>query len=207
MSLIGQGPSHNDPTFTGDVDRNVEKGDGQTINGDFGWEDITSEITVRGVGGTNPPWAQVGAGPFRAYNFGVNDECWMAFHIPHDIVPSSDLFLHTHWFGDGTNTNIVKWQYTYTYAKGFVQEAFDPTGTVITAEEAANATAYQHQITETAAITIPTLTEPDGLVYVHIKRVTNGGTDNTDNIFVLTSDIHYQSTGIKTMNKAPDFYV
>ena len=61
-------------------------------------------------------------------------------------------------------------------------------------------------VTETAAITIPTLTEPDGLLYVQVKRITNGGSENTDNIFMITSDVHYQSTNLTTKNKAPDFY-
>ena len=172
----------------------------------FGWRDITGEVQTRGVGATDPAWTQIGSGPFSAYAFALNDVCWMAFHVPHDIVPNTDIHLHTHWLSDGTDTEAVRWEYTYTYAKGFNQAAFDTTGTTVTAEEAASGTAYQHMVTETAAITISGLSEPDGIVYVRIRRVTNGGTDNTDTIFMLTSDVHYQSTDQSTFGKAPNFY-
>jgi len=173
----------------------------------FGWRDITSEINVRGVGATDPTWSQIGSGPFFAYDFAVNDVCWMSFHIPHDIVPNSTINLHAHWLSDGTETNSVKWEFIYAYAKGFDQAAFDmAAGTTVTAEEAASGTAFQHMVTETTSQTISGLDEPDGIVYTRIRRITNGATDNTDSIFLLTSDIHYQSTNIATRQKSPNFY-
>ena len=180
-----------------------------------GWRDITGPIVVKGVGANDPTWDQIGSGPFYAYNFALNDECWIPFHIPHDIVPINDdntletikLYFHTHWITDGTNTNTVKWQFTFSHARGFGQEAFDvATGTVVTAEEAASGTAYTHMVTETSGSTIANLTEPDGILYMHLKRITNGGTDNTDNIYVLTSDIHYLSNSLGTYSKSPSFY-
>ena len=172
----------------------------------FGWRDITGPIIVKGVGAADPSWTQVGSGPFFCYSFAVNDECWIPFHIPHDIVPNAPIHIHTHWFPSGTNTAVVKWQYTYTYAKGFNQGAYTAAGTVITAQEAGPGIAYQNMVTETAAIAIDGLSEPDGILYLHMKRVTNGGTNNTDTIFVTTADIHYQTTGMATIGKAPGFY-
>lgn len=199
-----------DGLFVGDIYRDVTSGEGEKIGpdptGDFGWRDITGAVEVRGVGSNDPSWSQIGSGPFYGYKFAVGDECWMCFHIPHDIVPSSDIHLHTHYLTDGTNTNSVKWQYVYTYAKGFDQENFSATGTTITSETTPPGSAYRHMVSETAAITIATLTEPDGLIYVHISRITNGGTNNTDGVFMLTSDVHYQSTGLATKGKAPNFY-
>lgn len=174
---------------------------------DDGWRDITGPIVVKGVGATDPDWVQIGSGPFWAYRFSLNDECWIPFHVPHDIKPGTDIHFHTHWLTDGTQTASVKWEFTYAYAKGFNQEAFDmDTGAVVTAEEAASGIAYQHMVTETAAVTIPTLTEPDGIIYVNLVRITNGGTNNTDEVFLLMSDIHYQSITVGTPGKAPDFY-
>ena len=92
------------------------------------------------------------------------------------------------------------------YARGFNQDAFNTAGTSVTAEEAGPGTAWQHMVTETAGVTVTNLDEPDGIVYTRISRITNGGTDNTDDIFVLTADLHYQSTGMPTLNKAPTFY-
>ena len=172
----------------------------------FGWRDITAQVTIRGVGATDPDWVQIGPSPFFAYRFAVGDMAWFAFHVPHDIVPGADIHLHAHWIADGTNAAVVRWEWTYTYAKGFNQGNFNATGTVVEAEQAAAGTAYRHMVTETAAIAIPGLTEPDGIIYVRLRRVTNGGTDNADGIFLLTSDVHYQTTDAATIGKAPNFY-
>lgn len=172
----------------------------------YGWKDITSQVIVRGGGATDPPWEQIGSGPFYAYNFDVGDMCWFAFHVPHDIVPNSDVHFHAHWIPSGTNAQPVKWEWIYSYQKGFNQGAFSATGTTVTAEQAGPGVAYQHMVTETSAVTISGLTEPDGIVYVRLRRVANGGTDNTDSIFLLTSDIHYQTTQQATAGKAPNFY-
>mgnify|MGYP003572056674 CR=1 FL=1 len=178
---------------------------GDAVTQDFGWRDITGQVDTR-LGATNPTWTQIGSGPFYAYAFSVNDECWVNFHIPHDIVPGSDIHLHCHWLTSGTSTNSVKWEWYYSFAKGFNQAAFNTTGTLITAEEAASGVAYQHMVTETAAITISALTEPDGFLLTRMRRVTNGGSENLDTVFVITTDVHYQSTNMPTSGKAPDFY-
>jgi hypothetical protein len=170
-----------------------------------GWADITSEVKARGVGATDPGWAQISATSFYAYSFALNDQVWMNFHIPHDYVLGTDIYLHAHWIPDGTNTNSVKWQFIYAYAHGHNQAAYNLAGTTITAEQTVGGTQYQHYVTETAAITITDM-EPDGIIMVNITRITNGATDNTDGIFLLTGDIHYQSTGHGTPKRAPDFY-
>jgi hypothetical protein len=174
---------------------------------EFGWRDITSEVRTRGVGATDPSWTQIGSSAFSAYAFAVNDVSWHSFHVPHDIVPDSEVFFHIHWITDGTSTNTVKWQFEYCYAKGFDQAAFDVASpATATAEEAASGTAYQHMVTETSGQAITGLTEPDGIIQVKVTRLTNGGSENADTVFMLTSDIHYQSTSAATYGKAPDFY-
>ena len=170
-----------------------------------GWRDITSEIKSRGVGPTDPGWAQINATPFYAYSFAINDQVWMPFHIPHDYKKGTDIYLHAHWLPDGTDANSVKWQFTWSYAHGHNQAAFDLTGTVITAEQTVGGTQYQHYVTETIAITVPDM-EPDGILQVNIVRITNGATDNADGIFLLTCDVHYESDNRGTLNRAPDFY-
>lgn len=176
--------------------------------GGFGWRDITSQVTVRGGGADNPPWSQIGSGPFYGYKFELSDECFMTFHIPHDIVPNSNIHIHTHWLPDGTSTANVTWQYTYVYARGFNQDAFDmATGATVTVQDAGPGIAYQHMVSECNAITLANLDEPDGLVYVRIKRIANGspgGADNANGIFMLTSDVHYQSTNLATIGRTAD---
>lgn len=173
---------------------------------DFGYRDITGEVRTRGIGATDPAWTQVGATPFYAYAFAVNDVCWIDFHIPHDYTIGTDIYIHTHWFPSGTNTNSVKWQYEYAYAKGHNQGAFNfATATTVTAEQSPPGTAYQHMVTETVAQTVTGM-EPDGILAVKMTRITNGATDNADTIFVQTLDVHYQSTNLATKNRSPSFY-
>jgi hypothetical protein len=176
----------------------------------FGWRDITTQVISRGVGPTDPPWTAINSGPFSAFKFDVGDQVWAAVHVPHDIVPGTDVYFHAHWMRDNaqpsTAAEPVKWEFTYTYAKGFDQEAFNDAGETPVTAEAASATSFQHMVTETDAVTITGLTEPDGIIYMRVRRVTNGATENTCGIFLLTTDVHYQSTNLTTRGKAPGFY-
>lgn len=185
----------------------------------FGWRDITSDISVRGVVATDPTFTQVGSTAFRFYRFAVDKLVWMNFHIPHDYLPGSPIHFHAHWFVDDSASpasGAVTWQWTYAYAKGFNQEAFDfalanspqTTASVVTATQDTGAP-FQHMVCETDAVTIPGLTEPDGMVCVQLKRISNGTSplnELSSAPFLITSDIHYQSTNMATKQKAPDFY-
>lgn len=170
------------------------------------YRDILGQISVRGVGASDPAWSIIGATTFSAYKFSVGDEIWISFHLPHDYILGSGIFFHAHWVPDGTNTNSVKWQFTYSYAKGHNQGAFGlASPTTVTAEQVVGGTPYQHYVTETAEITDDTF-EPDGIINVHVSRITNGATDNTDGVFLFTTDVHYQSNNLGTINRAPNFY-
>ena len=172
----------------------------------FGWRDILGQVINKGVGSNDPPWSQIGTSVFYAYKFAVNDEVWIPYHIPHDLVPNTAIYFHAHWLPDGTNVQPVKWEFSYIYARGFDQDNFSIPGTTVTAQEAPPGTAYRHMVTETAAVTIANLDEPDGIIYTRCRRITNGGTDNANGIFLLTADVHYQSTNLATKQKAPNFY-
>lgn len=170
-----------------------------------GWHDILGQVVQRGVGSNDPVWEDISGSDFYAYRFNLGDEVWMQFHFPHDYILGTDVYIHVHWLPDGTNANSVKWQFDYTWAKGHNQAAFNMTGTTITAEQTVGGTAYQHYVTESDAISNAAF-EPDGILMVRVSRITNGGTNNTDNIYMLTSDIHYESDNKATLNRAPDFY-
>lgn len=48
--------------------------------------------------------------------------------------------------------------------------------------------------------------EPDGILLIRIRRITNGGVENADGIFMITSDCHYQANTFATKNRTPNFY-
>ena len=194
-----------------------------TLKGSYGWRDITSDIVTRGLGATDPAWTQVGSTAFRFTRWQVNDVCWFQYHIPHDLyVPptgNASVFFHVHWFVDDSaspTSGEVTWQWTYAYARGFNQDAFDfslansplTTANIVTKTQATGV-AFQHMVAETAEVTIPNLTEPDGIISVQIKRIANPQSpvnELSSDPFMITSDVHYRSTNISTVNKAPNFY-
>jgi hypothetical protein len=176
----------------------------------FPWRDLTGDITVRGSGAADPTFATYTGTVMRQYSFSATteQEVFIVFHVPHDYVPSTNIYLHAHWSNAAAtpNTGDVVWGFDYSFAKGFNQEAF-PAFTTITVTQACPATRYQHNIAETTAITIASLTEPDGLILVRAYRKAADGADTcTDAVFLHTVDIHYQSTGIGTKNKVNNFY-
>jgi len=127
----------------------------------FGWRDITVQVIARGVGATDPTWAQVDSTSMYAYKFDFG-------------LANSPL----------TTANTV------------------------TATQAAGAP-YTHMVTETSAVTIPGLTEPDGMIYFRLRRISNTTSpvaDQAAGVFLVTSDLHYQSTNMATKQRSPNFY-
>ena len=171
---------------------------------------MISPLTTAGVGGANRPLpANFGTtttgDPYQALAFALNDYAFAtAFHCDHDIKPGGKAYIHVHWSTNGTSTATVKWQMTVRRSKGHNQASFANTEQVFTVEQAASGVAWQHMITETSAFI--TLTEPDELIMVTIKRITNGGTNNPNTVFGLMCDLHYESDREVTPNKAPNFY-
>jgi hypothetical protein len=183
----------------------------------FPWADITGEIILRGVGATDPAFNTY-RGNIRGYQFAVNDEVWNVFHIPHDYVPGSDLFIHCHWSHAATTVTggSVTWGFDITSARGHNQEAFAASVNPTVAQNAST-TQYQHMIAEVqfsagspSATQINNSTiEPDSLVLVRTYLSANAMTVSGGGVpdpFLHTVDIHYQSTGIGTKQKAPAFY-
>lgn len=167
-----------------------------------GWKDLLGPFTPRDAGISVPALTVVGASAIRLPLWQLDDIGYYSFHIPHDYAIGTQVYFHTHWLVDSTSTNTVKWQVTYYYARGYGVDAFSLNGggTVITIEQAPTGTAYAHMVSESAAITIANL-EPDGYLLAELKRITNGGTDNTNNLFAWNLDIHYQSIEESTANR------
>lgn len=128
-----------------------------------------------------------------------------AFHVNHDIKIGGSAYIHIHWSTDGNDSNTVKWEFQVSRALGHNQEYFTAE-TSYFVEGTPNG-AWRHLISEVGEEDKLILTEPDELFLVTVRRVSNGGTDNTDNVFGLTVDFHYESDRDSTPNKAPNFYI
>ena len=183
----------------------------------FTWRDLKGKVTQRNIGGSKPTHALY-RDTLRQYQFAAGKEEYFTYHIDHDHVPDSDIFLHVHWShaGDDVSGGTITIEYEITYAKGFNQGAFGASvsttfaGTVST-------TQYQHITSEIQISAVsPSANqldsndlEPDGIIEARIKITSNDITVNAGGVpdpFIHEVDIHYQSTSIGTKEKAPNFY-
>lgn len=178
----------------------------------FGWQDILGYVQPRPSGGTVPTFQQIDTGlAFFGLKFDVGDETWITYHLPHDYIPNTDIYIHAHWIANpnGSNrTQPVKWEFSWAYASGYDVAQFNlTTPTIVTATTTPVATAYRHYISEVSLGAGSGVgMEVDGLIFMRVRRVTNGGTDNGGGIYLLLADCHYRSHGLPTKNRNPDFY-
>lgn len=170
----------------------------------YGWTDLIMGVTGAASGGGTPTQTVFGpSANIKQTAFTIGDSVYISGHFTHDMLQKSTAYLHVHWATDGTDVNTVKWECRYTIADGYDTEAF-PAETVLTLEEAGPGTAWQHMITEDGVgFTVPDI---DALILLELKRVTNGGTDNTDTVFGLFVDIHYQVGQVATPSRSPNFW-
>ena len=186
----------------------------------FGWRDLEGQIIPKTSGVGSPTLANF-RGAIRGYSYAAGEDGDCVYHIPHDYLPGSDLFLHLHWAHNGTAiSGSLTVDLAVTYAKGHNQANFPaPVSAQITYNTVNIATTpqYRHRIDEiqisakspSAAQFDTDDIEVDGIILVNfdvaaIPTIT-GGSPNEPFLFYL--DLHYQSTNMPTKQKAPDFYV
>lgn len=181
----------------------------------FGWHDLFSQLTSDGYNG--PTW-ELYSGGIKQLSFTETASAYFSYHIPHDYVVGSDIFIHSHWSHNCANVTggDVTWSYELTYAKGHGQAAFG-TPILLSGTQISSTIQYNHMIIESQASIAggsPTqlntsLIEPDGLifgkVYLSANNITvsSGGVPNP---FLHTVDIHYQSTSMGTKQRFPNFW-
>jgi hypothetical protein len=181
----------------------------------WGWRDMLGQLTIRGGGIQDPSWV-VYRGVIYQYQFTLNDEVTISFHLPHDYVPGTDIYAHTHWSLNGAGiTQNCTWEFSSIYSKGHDQEAFSAV-TVTSFLQASSTTQYQHMIAETpissaggtaGVLYANSVFEVDGLIIMRVKLSANSGTGTgTSRPFLHMVDLHYQSTNMATKGKAPAFY-
>lgn len=193
----------------------------------FGWRELLGKISVKAIGANDPTWA-IFRGSIYAYKCSnaIMQETWQDFHIPHDYVPGTDMYVHVHWAQNTVDTGgtagvpgDVKWLFDISYASGHGTPggAADPFTATITQSvtQQGPTTQYGHMIAEVAftnsggdATHIDNATiQVDGILMCRTYRDPGDAADTLDqNPFILFVDIHYQSTNIATKNKAPNFY-
>ena len=183
----------------------------------FPWHDITGALNVDGDSANRAPFNTYrNTIKSRQFTTGLK-EAFVDFHIPHDYVSGTELYIHVHWshISATVTGGSATWGIEMIYAKGHDQAAFAASVTP-TILQNASTTQYQHMIAETAMTTSggsgtqldTALIEADGVVQARIYLDSNDITDSVTvpDPFVHFVDIHYQSTGIGTKQKTPDFW-
>lgn len=183
----------------------------------YPWKDKEG-FAIFNTGGANAPAITAyRGGNCRALAFVANDRLDYQFHMPHDWAPGTDLYAHVHWSHNGTAiTGNASFQLDYTYAKGHNQADFvaEKTQTITYATTNIGTTPqWRHRIDEVqlsdATGSLNYLNranlEVDGLILLALK-LTALPTITGGSLFVHMVDLHYQSTGVGTKQKAPAFY-
>ena len=184
----------------------------------FGFRDLLGEVFQRNTGATKPTRAAWKGGTF-GFQFGAGDNEEFEFHIPHDYVPGTDIFLHIHWGHNGAlvTGGTCTFDYELTYAKGYGQGVFGANAVSTIVSAAATTAQYSHEITEAQAsvsggsgtqIDADDL-EPDGVIKATIGLNANNLTVSGGGVpdpFIHYVDIHYQSTNMATKDKNVPFY-
>ena len=191
----------------------------------FGFADLLGDQFSKNTGGTKPTLVAYN-GAVDAWQFSNGDEAFLTYHIPHDYVSSTDIYLHIHWSQNnaGATGGTVDFKYFAIYAKGHNQASGSAfTSTPITAtfssididDGGSGLVRYQQHLTEviisaaseTSALFDRDDFEPDGVIELTLEMDANNLTGTPSDPFIHYADIHYQTNSIiGTKNRTPDFY-
>lgn len=166
-----------------------------------GWNDIIVPLLgVKLAGVSDPSLSAFGpSGNLRAYSFANSNEIFFNMHIPHDYIQGTTIYPHVHFATNGVSTNNVDWSLEYSFAEGFANDAF-PAPTTLNFTQAGAATAWEHQIVEHG--TGISGVDIDGVM---ICRLVRTSATNTDSVFGLFVDFHYESDMNFTNEKDGNF--
>ncbi len=188
-----------------------------TDSPDFGWHDMVGQLFTHDHTGT--PSEHV---PYRGFigaeQFDEGDEAFCSFHMPHDYLMGSPIYVHVHWshISDKITSGSCTWGFDIMYAKGHDQAIFEEPITIVVNQEASTQP-YKHLIAETVASDVggsgTTLDtnelEVDGIIQLRLFLDSNDivtSDDSEAKPFAHFVDFHYQSTNLPTKNKSPNFW-
>lgn len=188
----------------------------------FGWKDLTGQIIPRVGGGAAPAFTAWRGGNQRNYAFNTNEMIdLITFHMPHDWVPGTHLYLHTHWGHNGTAiSGNFSFEYYVTWSKGYTQGIGTAEITIpdtIATPDVATFPRWAHNIKEVQLSNVggdathldTGALEVDGLIEIAFKvttipTITGSAASNLP--YVKMIDLHYQSTQTATKNRNIPFY-
>lgn len=135
----------------------------------------------------------------------TNKRITMIYHLPHDFIEGTDLFIHIHHAPvAATPSGDVQWKAHYQYSEGYengVYSGSDLTETITA--DLTDVSQFTHMITEGVAINDTSLSKTirtDGIFIITLERLASVDTSTDAEVF-FEMDLHYKSDGTKTVNK------
>lgn len=162
-------------------------------------------LRIQPSGGPSPTaFTPGGSGTQEQYAFALNNTLPLpAIIIPGVIKQNANAYFHINWTTNGTQVRDAKFEIEYTICIGDGQAVF-PAPSTISPIQTASGTAYKPMTAEYATPIV--IAEPGTNLSWRIKRVTNGGTDITDTLFILSIELHIQADRIGSSAKSPPYY-
>ncbi len=157
------------------------------------WEDLRVPVNAVKLGPTFPPgWITFNGGDLLVLGFddARDENIYFTVQLPHAYRQGTDLLCHIHWSPITTNGGDVFWEIEYQWAN--VGATF-PASTVVGLVDAADGTAWKHQIHGITTITGAGKAISSMLV-CRLSR--QAGTEATDthsgDAALLEIDFHFQ---------------
>lgn len=175
------------------------------------WKDLIGTFDVRSGGGATPYtiYQYDTAGNFWEYatTDGVNkiSQAFLSYHVPHDWLPGTDMFIHLHLSTTATTTNTC----AFVVRAGVAQSGssipeLTTIGTITKTFAGAN-DIRRHYVVEIPLTGIGLIDlndmDIDSIIFVQLyyQRGANGDNmGNTEKTFLHFMDIHYQGDGTLT---------
>lgn len=153
------------------------------------WDDTQGNaIALRDVGVNVPTLTQIGTTGIYLPQFDIDDVLVFDHQFPHTLAETATVTVepHVHWIGETSSANVVRWQLTYQWINNF--EVLAASSTVITVDDAP--TALQLRMADFPTVN-KTGAEISSMFMGNITRITNGGTDYSDDVYFSFIDIHF----------------
>lgn len=164
------------------------------------WDDLRVPLSsIKRLGFTDPDWVQFkdnGAASTGVYVLGFDgagaqdEEVFFAAQIPHTWREGTAIEPHVHWCPSDGSSGNVRWGLEYTVQS--VNGTFGNT-TIIYVNDAADETAYKHQIADLGSISMAGHTISAMLICRLFREATDAAdTYNNQDALLLEFDFHFQ---------------
>ena len=180
---------------------------------DLAWAQVGGEPSVN-TGAGNAPELATFIGGIQAWSYSATsmNEAFSTSDLPFDWCPGTDLVYGIHWSpGNSTATGTVRFGLEFTYAWAYgqgVSSEFGATTTIYIEPTVTVGEAYEHYLSfNQPAQNFPgSLAQQNMRFLVRIFRDGGNAADTfPDPVFIIGTDLFYQTDRLGTPNKSPPF--